>query len=342
MAGNDDAAEDGDQTVDSFIRRVARVETSSAAFERTIFIGSKIDRYEIVKRLGAGGMGIVYEARDTELERNVALKLVKPRGISIEDAQRRMRREAQAMAKLSSAYTVGIHDIGTHGDKVFIAMELLRGGTLRDWMREPHDWREVTELFLKLARGLSDAHSAGIVHRDFKPENVLLGGNGEVRIADFGLARSCGSIESVDGTPAKPVVPMQTASELAGTPAYMSPEQLQEAPTDVRTDQFSFAVAFYEALEGTRPFAAAGSDFTAIAAAVLEAQPRAWQKSVPRWLRETIAKGFARDPEQRWPSMDLMQRELELGLRRRSPWPLIVAGVLVVLAALAVLLALRV
>ena len=320
---DDDEADDDEPSVDSFIRRVAQVETSSVRMDRLVLIGSRVGRYEIVKRIGVGGMGIVYEARDTELERRVALKLVRPR-VALEDAQRRLRREAQAMAKLPSKYCVAIHDIGNHGDKVFIAMELVTGGTLRQWIAEPRPWREVVERFLPLGRGLAAAHSAGIIHRDFKPENVLLTADGEIRIADFGLARSLGTFDSVapGAAPAAPAT--ETASELAGTPAYMAPEQLTQdnpIPIDARADQFAFCVALYEALEGARPFAPAGSDFATIARAVLAGERRGWTQKLPAWLREAVERGLARDRDQRWPAMPDLVAALDAGLRRRWWWP---------------------
>jgi hypothetical protein len=296
-------------TIDDELRAIARIDD-----RRVVAAGTQVGRYQVVRPLGQGGMGTVYEARDAELARSVALKLVRLRGVSPDEAGRRVRREAQTMAQLPSASVVVVYEIGSYDGQLFIAMELMAGGTLRAWMAEPRSWRAVVALFLQVGRGLAAAHAAGIVHRDFKPENVLLGAHGEVRIADFGLARAIGPVETPEGDP--------TASRFDGTPAYMAPEQLRGEPADQRADQFSFAVACYEALEGTRPYQPT-SDIGAL---------RPFARTGPRWLRAILTRALARDPADRWGSLVAMLDAIEARTRRDRR----ALGLAVIVAGLAV------
>src|SRR5580704_17289241 len=156
--------------------------------------GAQVGRYVIVDRLGAGGMGTVYVAYDAQLARRVAIKVLRP-DRKEEDSHARMLREAQAMARLTHPNVLAVHDVGAYGDDVFIAMEYVEGRTLKAWMREPHTWREALAILKAAGRGLAAAHAAGLVHRDFKPENVLLGNDGRVVVADFGIARAQGADE---------------------------------------------------------------------------------------------------------------------------------------------------
>jgi len=253
-----------------------------------------IDRYVLLRKLGAGGMGTVYAAYDPLLDREVALKLV-PKGFL---------REAQAMAKISSPNVVAVFDVGVVGEQVFIAMELVAGTTLGAWLRAaPRGWREVVRVMEAAGRGLAAAHAAGLVHRDFKPDNVLIDGE-RVRVADFGLATR-------DGTAPHAVV---------GTPAYMAPEQLAHEPADAASDQFSFCVALYEALCGARPFA--GETVTALAEAVRAGHVRPWTREQPGWLRALVVRGLAVEPAARHPSLAAVVAELARHRARR--WPIVV------------------
>jgi len=216
--------------------------------------GSQIGRYRILDLVGAGGMGVVYSAFDPELDRRVALKLV--RTAADEESQRaRLLREARAIARVAHPNVVAVHDAGTIGDRVFIAMEFVDGATLT---KSSRSLPERLELLAQAGQGLLAAHRAGLVHRDFKPDNVLVGRDGRVRVTDFGLARPQAESDpapSPDELRRSPDVPLTQTGALAGTPAYMAPEQMRGERIDVRADVFSFCVTAWECLHGARPFA---------------------------------------------------------------------------------------
>ncbi|HKV08322.1 MAG TPA: serine/threonine-protein kinase [Thermoanaerobaculia bacterium] len=242
--------------------------------------GTAIGRYVILDRLGGGGMGVVYTAYDPELDRKVALKLVRPDRAAGEAARLRLLREAQAIARLSHPNVVAVFDAGTFGDQVFLAMEHVEGTTLRRWLDEERwPWGEVVGRFVLAGRGLAAAHAAGLVHCDFKPDNVLLGQDGRVRVADFGLARAVGEID------------LEELGVAMGTPGYMAPEQLRGERTDARSDQFSFCVALWEALYGERPFSNTTPQIPA-------------GSRVPDRLRQALLRGLSADPAARYPGME--------------------------------------
>jgi serine/threonine protein kinase len=222
--------------------------------------GATIGRYRVVRVVGEGAMGRVYEAIDPTLDRTVALKVLHPRAAASELA-RRLEREARAMARLSHPGVMQIFDTGTHEGQPFLAMELIEGGTLRAWLDErPRPWREVLDVFLRAGHGLAAAHDAKLVHRDFKPDNVIVGRDGRVRVTDFGLAGT--DRESVDGAADLDARPLAHATltatgALLGTPAYMAPEQMRGESVDARADLYAFGVALHEGLFGARPFEAA-------------------------------------------------------------------------------------
>ena len=322
--------------MDDELRAIARIDRPVEVLPP----GTRVGRYEIVRRLGAGGMGVVYEATDSALARRVALKLVRPRGVSVEHAQGRVRREARAMAQVPTACGVVVHEIGEHGAELFIAMELVTGGTLRSWMARGPAWPAVVAMMTRVGRSLAAAHGAGIVHRDFKPENVLLGNGGEVRIADFGLARALARPSEPAND--EPVVAAETGdgSRFDGTPAYMAPEQLRGEPTDERADVFSYCVTFWEALYGARPFPAARGD--AIGGTEPgAAEPPQVAREVPGALRDALRRGLRAVPADRWPTMDAALVAIEAaaparpGARRRG-WLALAAGIGLGAAALAV------
>jgi hypothetical protein len=214
--------------------------------------GSMIGRYVISRVLGAGAMGVVYAAHDPQLGRDVAIKLLRPEslaGRSDEEAQAVMLREARTLARLAHPNVIAVYDADVHDGRVYIVMELVLGRTLGKWLsNESRGWREIRDVFVQAGRGLEAAHKAGVVHRDVKPDNVLIGDDGRVRVTDFGLARRAG--------PAPGTAPAgaDVATSIGGTPAYMSPEQVAGLPLDARSDLFAFCVALYEALYGERPF----------------------------------------------------------------------------------------
>ncbi len=290
----------------------------------------RLGHFQLLEQLGKGGMGTVWSAYDLHLDRKVAIKLLSRRSSDPERAQQRMLREAQAMAKLShpnvvSAYEVGVADDGT----VFIAMEYVAGDTLGGW-RKGKSWREIVRVFVQAGRGLAAAHEANIVHRDFKPANVLVDARGHVRVADFGIAQVRGmamedesarvprvELREVDElSPPTPDTPLTELGSRMGTPAYMSPEQFERTTVDARSDQFSFCIALYEALFDRRPFEGDGKALAdnVRAGAVLPPDPKA---GVPGWVTAIVLRGLATDPDKRFPSMADLVAVLERDPSRR-------------------------
>ena len=311
--------------------------------------GERVGRYITVSRLGVGGMGVVLAAYDPELDRKVALKLLRTPGQASPHAQLRLQREAQALAKLNHRNVVSVHDVGLHQGQLFVAMEFVDGVTLHEWMHgieAPRPWREVLGVLLEAGRGLAAAHAVGLVHRDFKPDNVMLGSDGCVRVMDFGIARA-----SQAAAPApemiqeraeaglmvaalrSPIGRLTCDGTIIGTPAYMSREQLLGAEVDARSDQFSFCVTLYEALYGAPPFS--GETLEEMIASIKEGAPRepSGAPRVPGWLRQALVRGLASSPEERWPSMGALLEVLadDPDLRRRRR--LMTAGLVGVLGA---------
>jgi serine/threonine protein kinase len=217
--------------------------------------GSVLGRYIVVDELGHGGMGVVYKAYDPKLDRMVAVKLLRPRDGAPRE-QERMLREGQAMARLAHPNVVAVYDVGAYDDRIFVAMELVEGDTLRAWLKNEHPWRATVAMFLQAARGLAAAHAVGIVHRDFKPENAIVGTDGRVRVLDFGLAREREDgdreIPSSDGF-SSTTTETQSALAMVGTPRYMALEQIDGAVVDAAADQYAFTVSLWEALYGESP-----------------------------------------------------------------------------------------
>jgi len=286
--------------------------------------GATLGRYRLESCVGAGGMGVVYAAFDPDLDRRVALKLMHGFSGDDEGARLRLLREAQAMAQLSHPNVVAVHDVGTMGTVVFLAMELVEGGTLGTWMEEgPHGWRSVVERFIAAGKGLAAAHVGGLVHRDFKPDNVLLDRDGRARVTDFGLARpAAGPSMAMGRSPSgRPLtMDLTRAGSIMGTPAYMSPEQHAGQVADARSDQFSYCVALWEALYGRRPFV--GRTMAQLALA-LEAGPPAPPSSprVPGRIVRALRRGLSPDPNARFATMGALLQELEHARNaRRGLW----------------------
>lgn len=239
-------------------------------------------------------MGVVWRARDLQLERAVAVKLLHDRYLGA-DHQHQIVREARAMARLAHPNVVAVYDAGELEGRGFVAMELVRGEPLTRWLETPRTWQEIVAVFRSVAAGLAAAHAAGILHRDVKPSNILIGDDGRPRLVDFGVAHTS-TAATLDGD-----APLTaTTTGLIGSPAYMSLERLCGEPADERGDQFSFCVALYEALHGRRPFDAPtiGGTIAAIARGV---PPPV--RDVPRWLEDAIVRGLAVKPDDRFPSM---------------------------------------
>ncbi len=289
-----------------------------------VAVPPRLGRYVTLNCLGVGGMGSVYAAWDLELHRRVALKI-------LHEGSRRqlLLREAQALAQLSHPNVVTVYDVGSTDERVFIAMELVQGTSLRRWlMAAPRGRGQILSVFVQAARGLAAAHDAGMVHRDFKPDNVLVGDDGVVRVADFGLARAVRDGDDVPPSVPSPPSPllahhMTRTGAAVGTPRYMSPEQRDGRPADARSDQYSFCVALWEALRGEHPV-------------LKDEAARPERAAVPARLRSALERGLSADADARWPSMTVLADELGRG-RSRRPWAVAGAAAVVAVAAAGVL-----
>jgi hypothetical protein len=299
-------------------------------------VGAIVDaQYRIDAPIGRGGMGAVYRARDLELDRDVALKI----GTAVsESALLRVQREAIALAKLQHPNVVTVHQVGRLGGRVYIAMEFVAGGNAREWLAArraakpaKRDWRAIVQLYAAAGDGLAAAHAAGFIHRDFKPDNVLVGEDARPRVADFGLVRTTtttGDPEAAVTTPGSPLnVAVTRADAVMGTPAYMAPEQLSGGAVDERCDQYSFCVSVWEALFGVRPF---------MDDAKPDADPQPppeLARAVPRRIAAALRRGLQLAPAARWPSMASLVAELRRDPGRMRRTIALVAGALVAIAA---------
>ncbi|MCH9680242.1 MAG: serine/threonine-protein kinase [Deltaproteobacteria bacterium] len=299
-----------------------------ASVQRGLFADAddplRVGRFVVIERLGTGASGVVYAAYDPQLDRKIALKLLRPDADLGDQAHARLHREAQALAKLSHPHVVAVHDVGDLEGRVFIAMELLTGGTLRHWSEARDRTREeVMAVFLQAGDGLAAAHEAGLVHRDFKPDNVLLDERGGARVVDFGLAREQPDTvllpHDAIATGEVPRTELETrltqTGAMLGTPAYMAPEQFAGSQTDARTDQYAFCVSLYEALYGERPFDGDTLAALAVSASQARIRPTPPGRAVPTWLRRALVRGLHPDPAHRYPHMGAL-----LSALRRDPW----------------------
>jgi tetratricopeptide (TPR) repeat protein len=280
------------------------------------------ERYMLLSTLGAGAMGVVQAAFDRQLDRKVALKfLATAPGEDAARAQARLQREAQALAKLAHPNVVTVHDVGVLEGEVYVAMELVSGGTLRDWLAaRPRTTREVVAVMRQAGEGLAAAHAAGMIHRDFKPDNVLIGEDGRARVTDFGLARSSwdGDDASVEHADAHWMATLTQTGVRAGTPAYMAPEQKAGEAPSVRSDVYSYCVTVHEAVTGVRPGTPGG-------------------RRAPAWLERVVARGLSARPQDRWPTMRALLDAIDRG-PPITPGRIAVAAGGVVLAAVTAIL----
>jgi len=275
--------------------------------DRPIAIGLRVGTFEVQAPLGAGGMGTVYRALDTKLNRPVAIKFLSD-DLADSAARRRFQREAQTASSLNHPHILTVHDAGEIEGRQYLVTELVDGGTLRDWMRAKHEWRETVEMLTGVADGLAAAHAAGILHRDIKPENILITKSGYAKLADFGLAKLQDIAAPEDAATA---VDMHTrAGVILGTSAYMSPEQAVGGVVDARSDVFSFGIVLYEALGGRRPFA--GPSPSEMLRAILQDVPPPLPDTVPGPLRFIVSKALEKNPANRFQSM----RDMVVDLRR--------------------------
>jgi len=282
------------------------------AAQRLLTRGALVGRYVVLETLGVGGTGVVYAAYDPELNRKVALKLLRSAAFDRSHELRgRLLREAQALARLSHPNVVAVYDVGTFGPSVFIAMELIEGATLGAWLAQgKHSWRAIVEIFKKVGQGLAAAHAEGLIHRDFKPANVLVGRDGRVCVVDFGLVRSNSSPTEADVSTsadvAEPLQEITQAGAFLGTPAYMAPEQFEGSLVDASADQFSFCVALFAALYQRRPYTINTREVMCAEAPrgklpLVEGGP-----AVPAFVRRVLERGLRLAPEERFPSMDAL------------------------------------
>lgn len=341
-----DPQEPADETPGSVSDRLrgTRREVDVAAMERTrarvgrALFGSaeeaRLGRFVLLEQIARGGMGVVYRAYDTQLDRRVALKLLHPRLHGTERARARLLMEARVLARLDHPNVVSVHEAVDLEGQVVIVMELVKGTSLAAWERErTRAWKEVVGVYLQAGRGLAAAHALGVIHRDFKPANVVVGEDGRVRVLDFGLAQVAEDAvdasdelcaRDVDGNTDPPPASMRTATgEVAGTPGFTAPERLAGEAATAASDQFSFCVALHRALHGNLPFS--GEDDRTLAdntrdGTIIQAEGR----RIPGWLAALVARGLAAGPGDRHPSMRALLDELgrERGVRR---WPLVFA-----------------
>ncbi len=321
----------------------------------------KVGRYVLLERIGYGGMGDVFAAYDQRLDRKVALKLVRPAvAAARSDADERLLREAQSLAQLSHPNVVQVYEVGAYDGRVFLAMEFVRGHSLGEWMvRESvhrnRDWRRILRVLINAGRGVAAAHRAGIMHRDFKPGNILVGSDDHVRVVDFGLARADGimssdmlptlddrgdgqgpgpeefadSLLSTTGASSRPGARLTMTGTIMGTPAYMAPEQLEGLPGTRRSDQFSFCVTVFEALYGYRPFD--GSDMAALRLTMERdpVPPPPSDSKVPRRIWQALARGLSIEPENRYLNMEELLSALDRDPSRPRRLGALAAGLVV-------------
>ena len=291
---------------------------------RALAPGTTIGRFIVTGELGAGGMGVVYAAYDPKLDRKVAIKMLHE---GIRHSHRaRLEREARAMAKLTHPNVVSVHEVGEYENRLFVAMEFVDGKTLRDWLaHEKPDRRQIMNVMIEAGRGLAAAHAAGMAHRDFKPDNVLVGKDGRARVSDFGLVTPVGT-DTIDEVPAPiasaspsrdavPAIALTQVGTIMGTPLYMAPEQHEGGATDHRADQFSFCVTLWEALYERTPYSAQSYEALVDNVVAGRIQPPPSANKGPKWIRNILTRGLSVDPAARFASMNDLLLALE-----NDPW----------------------
>jgi tetratricopeptide (TPR) repeat protein len=344
----EDIVGDAERLRGRFLERVAAAQAGAAA-DAEPSTQAKIGRYPILRRLGAGGMGVVYAAYDEVLDRKLAIKVLHGH-VWDGDGRRRERllREAQAMARVSHPNLITVHEVGTADTQLFVAMEFVSGPTLKQWLADqPRSWREVVAVFVQIAEGLAALHDAGLVHRDVKPANVIIGDDGRVRVLDLGLVganrddlsdaptlEESSSFNRLEG-------PLTMTGERVGTPAYMSREQYLNLDLTPASDIFAFSVVLHEALYGTHPFMTKATTFYELQANVVDnnLMPPPSSSVVPAWLMALVARGLAPDPKDRPASMREYAQALAHDPTRTRRRFLATAGIAVVAAIAGVMVA---
>lgn len=298
-----------------------------------------IGRWHLLGRLGRGAMGTVYEAYDPKLDRKVAIKVLHSMAPDLEAARRaRLHREAQAMARVQHRNLVEVYDVFADEPQPYVVMELVAGTTLRAWQEVgKRGWREIVRAYVEAARGLAALHNVGLVHRDFKPDNAMIGEPGRVRVVDLGLVFA----ERIDEGQTLPLPsPLTRDGLLVGTLSYMSPEQLQGKQSDARSDEFGFCAALYEAIYSACPYV--GDNPETLLTNMQSRRPAFAPnpRKAPRWLGRVLQKGLAFQPEQRFADMKALIEALERGLARRR-WFAVGASAAALLSAFVLILAHR-
>ncbi|MGB1015394.1 MAG: serine/threonine-protein kinase, partial [Nannocystaceae bacterium] len=286
-----------------------------------------IGRYSVLQMLGQGGMGAVYACYDERLDRKVAVKVLRVGAASDRAvASARLVREGQALARLSHPNVVTVHEVGSTGEEVYVAMEFVKGMSLDVWATHKHSWQETLDVLIQAGRGLAAAHKAGIIHRDFKPQNVIVSEDGHVKVLDFGLARASGervrkewlgsgmSDSQVD-LRGDFMRPLTVTGSLVGTPAYMSPEQYCGDPVTAASDQFSFCASLYQCLFGELPFTTSSYEGLRNDIMAGRVAPLPLRSPVPSWVYRSLCRGMQAFPEQRFASMNELLTTLD---RRRG------------------------
>jgi len=302
--------------------------------------GTQLGRYVLLGRVSGRDEGVVYGAYDPQRDHKIGLKLFLPGGDEDKDARTlRMQlvRQAQRVAELSHPCVEQVYEAGVYGPWVFLATEFIDGIDVAQWMEardDPFPWPEVLRVFREAGRGLAAAHKLGVVHRDFNPSNVIMGKGGRLVVVDFGLAHQVE--EAIDDIDISQLRESMTGSSddvlpapMSGTPAYMAPEQHLSGMADARSDQFSFCVALYEALYGERPFSGNRPRAIALEAAKHKVRAAPEGSTVPAWLRAVVVRGLSPRPDDRFPSMEALLRELArdpVDRRRRWGWGVVLVG----------------
>jgi tRNA A-37 threonylcarbamoyl transferase component Bud32 len=305
---------------------------------------ARFGAYVLERVAGQGAMGTVYVARDTKLDRRVALKILRLPASSTERARGRLEREARAMARLTHPNVATLYEAGEHDGRMYLAMELVKGATLRAWLKDaPRSWQEIVRHVALAGDGLVAAHAAGLVHRDFKADNVLVDAAGRVVVTDFGLAATLDTAPAIDAEDTLPSLAVTRAGAIVGTPRYMAPEQFDGTVVDARSDQFSFAVTLYEALYGKRPFD--GSTLTELRRAIAAGPPHEPPDSsgpsgkVPRRIHDALVRALSERPDDRFPSLAALTAAIAPAPRGASRAAASLVTALAALAAIVVIAA---
>ncbi|MEM6991264.1 MAG: tetratricopeptide repeat protein [Myxococcota bacterium] len=316
-----DSADLADSTATLPLTAAADADARVWSTETALPAGARVDRFVIERKLGAGGMGVVYAASDPRLQRRVALKLLRARrDVDYDEGVSRLLREARSAASLTHVNVVSVYECGVVDGGVYIAMELVEGDTIREWIRRrPRSVNEIVDAAIEAGRGLVAAHSAGIVHRDVKPENLLVTDNGGVKVVDFGIARAVSSVSlsGSDSAIEPPPGSLTRDGTLLGTPGYLAPEYFDRGEVGEALDQFAYCVTLYELLFGEKPYGRSGERSLRENVRAGNVRPAPPGARVPAAYRRVIVRGLQPDATRRYGSMAALVHALERARGRR-------------------------